>query len=243
MFKILQGVTFYSDYSIKLKMKEIYKHILERQNLIWKQEEGRKKRYDILVSYLENNISKSGIEYAKIFVDQNNIYTDNAIEKSRICSTVKQNENIKALLFIDDFIGSGDSISSNLKTFVNDYQEIKELDIKIYIGIITGFLNAKDKIEEVIKDIGINASVYICNPLNEQNKCFDDKSTIFSNQNDRMLAKDICYEQGVKLVKDNPFGYGDCQATVVFPNTCPNDCLPILWASINGWVSIFPRKV
>lgn len=243
MFKILQGITFYSNYSVKQKMKEIYKYILDSQKLIWKQEEGRKRRNDILVSYLENNISKSGPEYAKIFTDQNNIYASNAIEKSKIYTAVKQNTNIKALLFVDDFIGTGDSISDNLISFIDSNPEIRELDIKIYIGVITGFLNAKDKIEQTINKLGINASVYICSPLHDENKCFNEKSTIFLNQNERMLAKDICYEHGIKLVKDNAFGYGNCEATVIFPNTCPNNCLPILWSCNNGWFPIFPRRV
>lgn len=243
MFKILQNITFYCDYNIKQKMKEMYKYILENERLVWRQEEGKKKRDDILVSYLENNISKSGIEYARIFTDHNNIYATNAIEKEKIVHTIKQSSNIKVLLFVDDFVGTGNSISTNLENFVNNNPDFKELNIKVYIGVITGFIDAKDKILQQCTELEINADVFICNPLHDENKCFNDRASIFSSQNERMLAKDICYEYGVKLVKDNPYGYGNCQATVIFPNTCPNNCLPILWAKNEKWVPLFLRKV
>lgn len=243
MFKILRNLTIYGEYNIKQKMKDIHKHVLVSEKLIWKQEEGKKKRDDILVSYLENNISKSGAEYARLFTDQNNIYAYNAIEKEKILLTIKQNENIKVLLFIDDFVGTGKSISDNLKDFLTDNPELKELNVKVYIGAITGFLEGKDRIIQQCIELGLNVDVYICDPLHEENVCFSDKSIVFKNQNERMLAKDIAYEHGIKLVKDNPYGYGNCQATVVFPSTCPNNCLPILWAKSENWIPLFPRKM
>ncbi len=246
IFKILQNITVYSDYNVKQKMKEIYKHLLdvEKDNLIWTIEGRKKKRDDILVSYLESNLTKSGAEYARLFTDQNNILANNAVEKSKILGLISQeNSNIKAIVFIDDFIGTGRTMRDNLAAFIEEFPEIRDLNIKIYIGVIAGFMDGKYLIDDWSTEFNINIDIFICNPLHDENKCFNDKSNIFPSPSEKLTAKDICYEFGVQLVKKDPFGFGDCQALVVFPNNCPNDSLPILWASKNEFKALFPRRM
>lgn len=38
-----------------------------------------------------------------------------------------------------------------------------------------------------------------------------------------------------------PYGYGDTGLTLVFQSNCPNNTLPLLWHSYNGWYPLFPR--
>lgn len=245
MFKILQNVQVYSEYNIGIKMVEIYRNITkqEEKNFIWKQIQGKRKRDDILVSYLEDDFSKSGIGYARRFTEKNNILAARAVERLKVINSLEQNEQIKVLLFVDDFIGTGQSICDNLEEFVSDFPEIKEIEVKIYIGIITGFIDGKDKVIEKAQELGLNLDVIICDPLGEENKCFSEKSNIFLSCNERKNAKDICYEYGVRLENKAPYGYGDLGAHVVFPTTCPNDCLPIMWKSDNKFKALFPRKL
>ena len=80
-------------------------------------------------------------------------------------------------------------------------------------------------------------------PLTERDKCFSEASKIFTNPDKRREAKDLCESIGNQLLSSNPLGYGNCQATVIFPETCPNNCLPILWAKKNSFVPIFERKI
>ena len=243
MFKILKSMTVYTDYNIKQKMKEIYRYMISKENLVWEIEGRKRKRSDILVSYLENNFSKSGIEYARLFTDQNDILVSNVVERNKVASVLNQKDSdIKALVFIDDFIGTGGSICDNLNEFINEFPDIKTLNVKIFIGIVTGFLDGKDAIMDLSEKIGLKLEVFICNPLHDENKCFHHNSNVFTSTNERMMAEDISNEHGVKLVRKNPNGFGNCQAIVVFPNTCPNDSLPILWASNKEFNALFPRK-
>ena len=76
---------------------------------------SKRKRNDIIVSHLEDSFTKSGSEYAKIFADENSIYADSAVSKGRLEEFLNSVTGVKALVFLDDFAGSGDSICKNLK--------------------------------------------------------------------------------------------------------------------------------
>src|SRR5690606_36709846 len=103
-------------------------------------EQGKLKRDDIMVSYLEKNPAKSGAEYAKIFVEVNNIYKDNSTNLDKIERKLLELKNINSLVFIDDFIGSGDSVIENLKHIITSTHEtIKNNYITIVTVVITGF--------------------------------------------------------------------------------------------------------
>ena len=88
-----------------------------------------------------------------------------------------------------------------------------------------------------------NINLIICEPLNESDKCFSDESKIYTNPDDRRNARDICWEKGNYLLYNNPLGFGDCQSIVVFPDTCPNNSLPILWAEKENFKPLFKRKI
>jgi hypothetical protein len=120
-------------------------------------------------------------------------------------------------------------------------QLLLEKEINIIIGVITGFEEAKHKINKYVKGAGVPIKLILLDPLNGSDKCFDDSSLIFPKQIDRQKAKHICIQIGVRLEKKHPLGYSDCQSRVVFPNTCPNNSLPILWKETADWKPLFKR--
>ncbi|MFT5835625.1 MAG: putative AAA+ superfamily ATPase [Sulfurimonas sp.] len=232
IFEILNKTTYYDVSNIKSRMKMIFEDI--KRNLLYKENNmtvsyssGRKVT-NILVSGLDG-IAKSSVTYAKYFGEENNILAKNIIEKDKIIEKLKD-KNLKTIVFIDDFVGTGTSIIENVKYLKDNFSEIFTTEISIYIGVITGFQTAKEYIEqELIKMKIFNVTILLSEPLNDTNKCFSDASKIFINPNKRRDAEDLCWKKGSELVSRNPLGYGDCQATVIFPDTCPNNCLPILW--------------
>ncbi|WP_419211119.1 AAA family ATPase [Maribacter sp. X9] len=245
MFDILENVKFYKPSEIRDKMEELFNEVrkeIARSNKIVYLAEGKQKRDDILVSYLDKNPVKSGPEYAKIFVESNNIYKDNSTNPDKIENKLKELKNINALVFIDDFIGSGNSIIENLNPIlINNKELLLEKEINIIIGVITGFEEAKHKIYKYVKKTGLSIKVILLDPLNKSDKCFDNSSLIFPKQIERQKAKNICFTIGVTLEKRHPLGYSDCQSRVVFPNTCPNNSLPILWKETGNWKPLFKR--
>ena len=255
MFKILQGVRFYSGDIIRSKLKEA--HGIVTRGVIHQVKAERRKRSDnILVSYLDAP-GKSGAYLAKIYVDENGILPDNVIEKSKIAQKVQEKSTefpYLALVFVDDFVGTGNSACEYFKGLCEEQGEIlKKMASKpgefggipklnIYFVAICGFQEAKARIEETLAYLDLPVKVHICDPLTQASKAFDDSSQIFEDEYEREEAKKIAYGFGTKLVKKAPLGYGDCQATVVFEHGCPNNSLPILWQQTKDFIPIFHRK-
>lgn len=245
MFKILENLKFYTNNEIREKMEDLFREVRkeirkeEKERFI---KENQKKRDDILVSYLDQNPAKSGAEYAKVFVEANNIYKDNSTVISKLEKKLKENKNLNALVFIDDFIGSGNSIIENLKELDLNYKDIiTERKLIVIIGVITGYLDGKNSIEKYAENLNFPVRIKIIDPLDKSNRCFDNDSSIYQKPIEREKAKKICYNIGLSLEKHHPLGYEDCQATIVFPNTCPNNTLPILWKKTANWKPIFER--
>ncbi|MFX0203649.1 MAG: ATP-binding protein, partial [Candidatus Hodarchaeota archaeon] len=113
--------------------------------------------------------------------------------------------------------------------------------LEVVLIAVVGFQEAQAKIERKLHELDLPIKVHICDPLDDSAKCFSDNSIIFPDPNERIKAKEICYKHGIKLVRNAPLGYGDCQASIVFANTCPNNSLPILWKESKDWIPIFER--
>lgn len=236
VFKILQNLHYYSSANIRIKMKEIF------SNIKTKKYEGKTRVSNVIVSYLDA-IGKSGVEYAKYFIDENSILQKNSTEKNKILEKLNNN-SFDYLVFVDDFMGTGKTIIDFIKELKRDFPDIFDKKIEIIIGVVSGFLYAKEYVEKEFEKLQINnIKIVICEPLNESDKCFSDESKIFTNPDDRRNARDICWEKGNYLVSNNPLGFGDCQSIVVFPDTCPNNSLPILWAEKEDFKPLFKRKI
>jgi hypothetical protein len=108
---------------------------------------------------------------------------------------------------------------------------------------ITGFEAAKHPIRLAAKNAGFASfSIHICDPLDDSDRLFNELSKVFPDPNERAEAEDIAHRFGRDLVKDNPLGYGNSQAAIVFEENCPNNSLPILWSDRGNWRPLFPRS-
>lgn len=239
MFKILQQLRFYRADTIRAKLREA--HGIVKRGLKWKIAEGKKKRADIVVSYL-GGPGKSGVNFAKLYADENSIYYENIVEEISLPSKLDAEQAPSALVFLDDFVGTGNSASGYLRRLLKNIgHSVTSHDIQLYFIAITGFGAAAEAVERVAQNMNIPVAVHVCDVLDESAKCFSPNAGIFSNDSERREAKLIATELGAALVKNNPLGYGDCQTAIVFENSCPNNCLPILWAASDSWTPLFRR--
>lgn len=247
MFKILLNIRFYSDYQVKVKLREIYQYIrrsiTEAGNVrIVKGKEHTRK--DILVSYLEDSPAKSGAEYAKLFADENKIFHKNVMPADKLEKYITNNSDVHSIIFVDDFIGLGGSAQQNFINLNDNFPSLfTNSNIQFYFGVICGFQDAKQKLINRLKRHQIEINIQICDLLDESDKVFEDSSKVYNLPLERHLARTICYDFGSQIVKQNVLGYGDCQAIVVFPRTIPNNSLPILWANSNSWRPLFERPM
>lgn len=246
IFNLLENIKFYTNIEIREHLEGLFVEVRKEirkanQNYVSKKASERKTS-GIIVSYLDPNPAKSGSEYAKIFVEVNNIYKDNSTEPEKIGIKLSELNDINALVFVDDFLGTGQSVIENLDPILEKYDELLvEKEIIVVIGVITGYQEAKHRVEEFAQKYGVKMFLKVMVPLDNKDKCFDDNSQIYQKSIQRNQAMNICRTVGLQLENKNPLGFGNCQATIVFPNTCPNNTLPILWKETKDWNPLFKR--
>ena len=237
-FKILSGVSFYNQARVREKLHEAFGMV--RRGLRTSVGERRARR-DILVTYL-GGPSKSGHLYARLFCQENSISVESVVEITRLPGELAKGRKIQAIVVVDDFVGTG-------KTAVEGLQEIdshvggdvERLDIAVHFVAVTGFSEAVKRIDRAATKFRFDLRVQVCDMLESDNRAFDESSKVFPDPRERQEALAVAGEFGAKLVKNNPLGYGACQALVVFESSCPNNSLPILWTKSSEFEPLFPR--
>lgn len=129
---------------------------------------------------------------------------------------------IKALVFVDDIIGSGDQATRFAsKIFPTIPQNIN----KYYVVLLA----LEKGLNKVKKDAGFTM-VIPAKVLSEEHKAFSPQSCYFKDPKQRERLKEICSKYGERLYPEDPLGYEDSQSLFVFPHNVPNNTLPIIWA-------------
>lgn len=152
---------------------------------------------------------------------------------------IKDSANYKHIIFLDDFIGSGN-------TFCDEFidSEIgKWLDEnKIYSRFILCAIimsEGRKTIKKSHPDIKIIAD--------EREKLFDNKYSPFNAFNsltyDRIKLFIEKYGKVMKLtnIKNEPLGYDNTESCIAFFHGTPNNTFPIIWDN-RGWTPLYPRS-
>jgi hypothetical protein len=240
MFRVLQGVRFYDAGRIRAKLKEA--HGVVRRGLTQRIEPGRLKRDDIVISYL-GDVGKSGVRYARLYADENGIYTEQVMDYQRLVERLQeQDEKIQALVLVDDLIGSGEQASKMLEELDRKFGGmLRNRNIKTVFVALAGFSSAERHVVETLEKLRMPVELHVCDPLGEEERCFSERSMIFRDERERIEARGIAESEGRRLQGRQPLGYRGLQAAVVFEESCPNSTLPILWDSKGEWRALFPR--
>jgi len=238
MFAVLENVRFYNPIVIRQKLAEAHSRVI--RGLKHKIEKGERRRKDILVSY-PGTEGKSGGTYARLYADENSIWTDNVVNPSKLASRLTRGDDVQAAVFVDDFIGTGDSASTFLRQFAKEMGETRRRDVKFLFAAIAGFSRGIDKIEKVARQVGLDLTVLVGDRLDDSDSLFHEDSVRFPDPSVRMQAARIAESRGRLLEASWPLGYGHLQAGVVFESSCPNNTIPVLWKDTRDWRALFPR--
>ena len=155
------------------------------------------------------------------------------------------NQDIKRLVFLDDFSGSGSQAIRGSKNFV---KIIKDINPKIKIVYLLLF--ATTYALQKLRDSGLFDSVDSVVIFDETFKVFEDASRYFKENHpeiDKEFCKQLCVRYREAMPSQdpynefNPMGYGECQLLVGFNHNTPNNTLPLMWFEDEKWSSIFKR--
>ena len=150
------------------------------------------------------------------------------------------------VLIIDDFAGTGSTISKGLKKFFTEkgIEEIKDVFLnegRILCYVLYSFPAAFERLRKEypkVKFLSVNV-------FSEEVMALDPNAGIFESGGEINFAREMLLQIGRELDPQYPLGFGDTGALVCFHNTIPNNTLPIFWRNgiVNDkpWRPLFPR--
>ena len=230
MFSLLQKVNFYNEERIRERIRSLHQRVQEdiAQKGVGRLADKRTRRADILLSSF-GTPAKSGSSYARRYADENRVYVKNVAAFNEIPEKLTMDNQIEAIVFVDDIIGSGTTAVSDLNRLNKMCGELlNENEVKVFITAICGLHTGLDKLQTAITEVPFETEVFVSDSLTEAAQCFSDESEVFPSPKDRETAKGITLEIGKRLEKKTPLGFQENQLLVVFADSCPNNTLPIL---------------
>jgi AAA domain-containing protein len=149
------------------------------------------------------------------------------------------------VIVLDDFAGTGRTLGTGLKALRKHVDkailDAYLRDNRIACHVLFAFPEALDLVREENPGLEVMAA----NLLGDELLALADDAGIFTDEGETTFAKDMLLQIGRELTPQNPLGFGDMGALVVFHNSVPNNTLPIFWSNgtVNDrpWHPLFPR--
>lgn len=197
-----------------------------------------------LVSLFRHSPAKSGPSLARIYRQENQLVSESVVQSSQIKKALKARPNVKFIICPEDVIGSGQDMINFLKGINGTVgQQLRERDITVVIQVICVLKDGLDAINSFRSQLPFKTEIYYYE-LTE--KCFANEPEYRSIDEDWAEIQSIAEDYGMRLKPTKPLGYENSQMLVVFHDNCPNNTLPILWASSAQpdfyWNPLFPRS-
>ena len=150
------------------------------------------------------------------------------------------------VLIVDDFAGTGSTLSEGLAKFVNHTGT--EVVVETFLNqarILCYLLYSFPEALQILRERHPKVKFLVAHAFGDEVRALDENAGILGNEDDIRFTKDMLTQLGRELTPQMPLGYGDMGTLVAFHNTVPNNTLPIFWASgiVNekSWRPLFPR--
>ena len=212
---------------------------------------SRQKVEEILKSFYDEikklELPKSRTIYSRIEDNSKINSSNNLLEEFKIINDISNNyshdiskidldkfEEIDYIIFIDDIIGTGDTVKNFIKSNKEKFKRVKSR-----IFCIECMEKAKNKIERYLEEEEIECIIM---PYNLSPKAFKDNND-FENA---MEARRSLYNfEKILANGDNRFilGYKESEALVSFYRNTPNNTISSYWNPYNGWKPLFQRNL
>ncbi len=147
----------------------------------------------------------------------------------------------QTLIFVDDFIGTGDTVLKFNQSLKNAGIFTKFPKIQIYyLSLIVTELGLKK-----IQSSDANCKLIYAEMIPQEYKVFSPDTKILSgySASDMKIAQITCQKIGIFLEGDMyALGYKNSELLIGLHHNIPNNTLPVIWSSNKDWVPIFPRR-
>ncbi len=245
LFKLLQNLTFVTPVQISDLLRQA-QSVVSRVTPPLRRDNKVEKRRDLLVSYV-GGAGKSSAYYARAYAKEASILLDCVIEPSRVARRLEStDEPPAALVIVDDFAATGQTISEALEKFLEPLApQLEVLGLPIVVILLYATPEGQAKLAKVCGRFQrLNINLHIGVELGPEVSAFQPNDVGFwQDLTERDMAKALCTRLGTGLFKD-ALGFGNKALLIAFPEGCPNNSLPILFASRGGatpWTPLLPR--
>jgi hypothetical protein len=251
LFKLLSRVKFWSDIGIRESLSGAHR-IMSRTLPPFVRKQKSDRRSDVVVTYVDGP-GKSGAEYARKYVEDNQLASYCLLEMNGFSEALQEHEqkfdvNTHAVVIVDDIVGTGRSLSSNVQSFLQTNRAaltLRNPAIRVIAMCATqsGIQRVRDKLRGFHE---FDIELIVSDPLAETHQAFPLNQDVWGSSEEAEEARALCRRIGSHISKSTPFGYGDQGLLVVFPQTCPNNSLPLLYATGKkdfNWTPLFNRPL
>lgn len=246
LFTILGNLRFVTTPQIAEDLRHAHERVVAKVIPPVTRENKTEKRRDLLVTFLDGP-GKSGASYARAYAKENGLLMDCVVEPSKAKRRLAGNhETPTALVVVDDLAGTGRSVSEAVGQLLDDIGPILAAKaIPLVVVLLYATEAAQLRILSRLKaSPTVRTQVHIGHLLADAERAFPgDGLGFWPDEQLRDRAKSLCVRLGAGLYKD-ALGFGSQSLLVAFPETCPNNNLPIIFASkagASGWNALLPR--
>lgn len=178
-------------------------------------------------------VAKSGSAIAYFYRRHNNLPQNRFIAAEDLGSIPLK--DISAVVFLDDFIGSGHD-AVRLWNKVVAPLKARAANCQFIFACIVGY-------ESGIKYASSRTplSIVVAEIIPRSEQPFEEDSVIYPSTEERVRAREIVQKYGSRLASKEPLGYGGTQGLVGFFFSTPNNTLPIFWSTQGNWLPLLPH--
>lgn len=247
LFKLLQNLRFVSHSELRMSLKTMHGFLTSFIPPHFSEKRSDRRR-DVLITWVDG-AGKSGNVLAGLYAEENRIIQRAVIPPEAISGNLKsaaaEGRPISAIVIVDDFVGTGNSLSSNLVTFMSENgDEIKRQGVHVLVSAFTATPTGEQAVRSALRKFDVEIDFRIADPTAARGAAFSQEARFWASDEEKGRAKEICQRFGRIVHRTNPLGYGDQGLLLVFPDACPNNSLPILHSGASGketWRPLFER--
>jgi len=250
LFDLLRGIKFFGTQEVNALFESAHEEHIKPRLPIIPQRSRSDRRDDLWVTYVDGP-AKSGAVYARQYVKKAKVSVKCVKEMAFIDKALESNAPLtrapELIVIIDDFAGTGHSLSGNLGDFYEKHaQSIAKSEIPVLVLVVCATEEGDERVRKRLGKLDEKADLIVCEDLDPKHFAFRPENKIWENQQKTLEAKELCQQLGSKVAKNHPLGYKDNGLLIVFHTNCPNNTLPILHArgkGANKWTPLFERSM
>jgi hypothetical protein len=245
LFTILTKLRFVTTAQINEQLRVAHERVVAKTPPRTRENKVEKRR-DLLVTYLDGP-GKSGATYAKAYAKENGLLMESVMEPTRLQRRLASESDLpNGVVIVDDLAGTGRTIADGLAPLVTELgPHLVRRGIPLFVILLYATEDAETRVESSLRAVAdLKAQLHIGTILTDDDKAFPSSGIGFwPDEQTRDRAKALCTRLAAGLYKD-ALGFGSQALLIAFPDTCPNNNLPIIFASRTGstsWSALLPR--